>query len=184
MQKARVLVEIDGKVVGEYRLDKPVLTIGRSSTNDIQVPSPQVSRLHARIRWENGTWLIEDAGGLNGLIYQGRLVKRLVLNNGDRVNVATAAVLQYVAYSRPSQGSQQDYGQPPIPYVSPGTPSAPSPIGSPIPLPTFILPNTPPIPPIAPNRTPMRFSLPVVIGLLVLLVLLVLIILGFVFHIL
>lgn len=183
LQQARIFVEIAGKVVGEYRLDKPVLTIGRVSTNDIQVPSQQVSRLHAKIRWENGTWLIEDAGGLNGLIYQGRLVKRLALNNGDRVNVATTAVLHYVASSQLSQSSQQDDGQPPILYVAPGTPSGLL-TGSPTPPPTSTLPNTPPIPPIAPNRTPIRLSSPVVIGLLVLLVLVVLVILGFVFHLL
>jgi pSer/pThr/pTyr-binding forkhead associated (FHA) protein len=97
MQKARVLVEIDGKVVGERQLDKAVLTIGRLSANDIQVPSQRVSRLHAKIRWENGAWLIEDAESLNGLVYQGQLVERLALKNGDRVYVAPTAVVQYAA---------------------------------------------------------------------------------------
>ena len=96
MQKARVLVEIDGKVVGERRLDKAVLTIGRLSGNDIQVPSQRVSRLHAKIRWDNGVWLIEDAESLNGLVYQGQLVERLPLKNGDRIHVAPTAVVQYM----------------------------------------------------------------------------------------
>jgi len=96
MQKARVLVEIDGKVVGERRLDKAVLTIGRLSGNDIQVPSQRVSRLHAKIRWENGVWLIEDAESLNGLVYQGQLVERLPLKNGDRIHVSPTAVVQYM----------------------------------------------------------------------------------------
>ena len=96
MQKARVLVEIDGKVVGERRLDKAVLTVGRLSGNDIQVPSQRVSRLHAKIRWENGAWLVEDAESLNGLVYQGNLVERLELKNGDRIHVAPTAVVQYM----------------------------------------------------------------------------------------
>lgn len=95
--KARVFVEIDGKVVGEHRLDKPVLTVGRLSANDIQVPSQRVSRLHAKIRWENGAWVIEDAESLNGLVYQGNLVDRHMFNNGDRIHVAPTAVLQYMA---------------------------------------------------------------------------------------
>jgi ATP-binding cassette, subfamily B, bacterial len=97
MQKARVLVEIDGKVVGERRLDKAVLTVGRLSGNDVQVPSQRVSRLHAKIRWENGAWLIEDAESLNGLVYQGNLVERLVLKNGDRIHVSPTAVVQYMS---------------------------------------------------------------------------------------
>jgi ATP-binding cassette, subfamily B, bacterial len=98
-QKARVLIEMDGKVIGEQHLNKPVLTVGRLSGNDIQVPSQRVSRLHARIRWENGAWVIEDAESLNGLIYQGQLVERHVLSNGDRIHVAPTAVIQYKAAS-------------------------------------------------------------------------------------
>src|SRR5579863_5298466 len=96
MQQARVLVEIDGKVVSERRLDKSLLTVGRLSENDVQVPSQRVSRLHAKIRWDNGAWLIEDAESLNGLVYKGQLVERLTLKNGDRIHVAPTAVLQYV----------------------------------------------------------------------------------------
>ena len=95
MQKARVFIEVDGKMVGERRLDKAVLTVGRLSGNDIQVPSQRVSRLHAKIRWENGAWIIEDADSLNGLVYQGNLVERLALKNGDRIHVAPTAVVQF-----------------------------------------------------------------------------------------
>ena len=94
-QKARVLIEVDGKVVGEHQLNKPVLTVGRLSGNDIQVPSQRVSRLHAKIRWEDGAWVIEDAESLNGLVYQGQLVERHILSNGDRIHVAPTAVIQY-----------------------------------------------------------------------------------------
>jgi len=92
---ARVLIEIEGKVIGERLLNKPLLTIGRLSGNDIQVPSQRVSRLHAKIRWENGTWLMEDAESLNGLVYQGQRIDQLALTNGDRVYIAPKVVLYY-----------------------------------------------------------------------------------------
>jgi ABC-type multidrug transport system fused ATPase/permease subunit len=92
---ARIVVEIDGKVVGQYTLSKPLMTIGRLSSNDIQVPSQRVSRLHAKIRAANGHWIIEDAESLNGLVYQGQRVDQIVLNSGDRVFIAPSAVLQY-----------------------------------------------------------------------------------------
>lgn len=94
-QKARVLVEVDGKIVGERKLDKLVMTVGRLSSNDIQVPSQRVSRLHAKIRWENNAWVIEDAESLNGLVIRGQLVERHVLSNGDRVHVAPTAVVRF-----------------------------------------------------------------------------------------
>ena len=74
-QPARVLIEMDGKIIGERELNKPILSIGRLSGNDVQIPSQRVSRLHAKIRWENGAWIIEDADSVNGLIYQGSRVR-------------------------------------------------------------------------------------------------------------
>jgi ATP-binding cassette, subfamily B, bacterial len=96
-QRARVRIAVDGKVISVHQLDKPVLAIGRLSGNDVQVPSQRVSRLHAKIRWENGSWLIEDANSLNGIIYQGNRVDRHVLSNGDKVVLAPSVVLYYEA---------------------------------------------------------------------------------------
>jgi ATP-binding cassette subfamily B protein len=93
---ARIVVELDGKIVGNHPLNKPVMTVGRLSGNDVQVPSQRVSRLHAKIRWANGQWLIEDAESLNGLVYRGKRVDKLALTNGDRIYVAPTAVLQYM----------------------------------------------------------------------------------------
>ena len=92
---ARIVIELDGKVIGEHPLNKPLLTVGRLSGNDIQVPSKRVSRLHAKIRWEDGMWLIEDVESLNGLIYKGKRIDRLPLSNGDRIYLAPTAVIQY-----------------------------------------------------------------------------------------
>jgi ABC-type multidrug transport system fused ATPase/permease subunit len=95
--RARVLIEVDGKIVGERKLDKSVLTVGRLASNDIPVPSQRVSRLHAKIRWDkgSGSWVIEDAESLNGLTYQGNRVDQHSLSRGDRIYIAPTAVVQY-----------------------------------------------------------------------------------------
>jgi ABC-type multidrug transport system fused ATPase/permease subunit len=93
----RLLIEVDGKVVGQKPLDKPVLTIGRLPANDVHVPSQRVSRLHAKIRWdamERG-WLIEDAESLNGLVYHGQRVDQHIMQRGDRIYLAPTAVVQF-----------------------------------------------------------------------------------------
>ncbi|QBD82189.1 ATP-binding cassette domain-containing protein [Ktedonosporobacter rubrisoli] len=94
---ARVMIELDGKVIGERPLNKPILTVGRLAGNDVQIPNQRVSRLHAKILQENGTWVIEDADSVNGLVYQGSRVERHVLSEGDRVYIAPTAVLHYKA---------------------------------------------------------------------------------------
>ena len=84
-------------MVGAYQLDRPVLAIGRLGGNDVQVPSQSVSRMHAKLRWENGSWLIEDANSLNGIVYQGNRVDRHVLANGDQIFLAPKVILHYEA---------------------------------------------------------------------------------------
>ncbi len=93
--KARVIVEIDGQPIEKYRLSKPVLTIGRFSTSDIQIPSPSVSRFHALIRWKNGSWVVEDAESLNGMSCQGQRIDELALVNGDRITIDDTTSFTY-----------------------------------------------------------------------------------------
>ncbi len=90
-----VFVEIDGRIVEKRQLNQPVLTVGRLSSNHIRVDNKRVSRLHAKIRQENGEWVIEDVDSVNGLIYQGHRVERLTLTNGDVIAMAPAASLHY-----------------------------------------------------------------------------------------
>jgi serine/threonine-protein kinase len=53
--------------VGEMiALDKPVLTIGRRTDNDVVVPEATVSGQHCSVTWQSGSWLIEDLGSTNG----------------------------------------------------------------------------------------------------------------------
>jgi ABC-type multidrug transport system fused ATPase/permease subunit len=98
---ARIAVEVDGKPFYERALDQPMLTVGRHSESDVRVPLQGVSRRHARIVREDSGWVIEDADSLNGLIYQGRRVDRLMLKDGDCVYITPSAVLRYTTASTP-----------------------------------------------------------------------------------
>ncbi len=90
-----IFVEIDGKMVQEVQLDKPVLTVGRQDGRDIQIRHQSISRTHARILNERGTWFVEDAGSVNGIVSNGQRVHRVAINNGDRVFVAPNIALLY-----------------------------------------------------------------------------------------
>jgi FHA domain len=92
---ARVLIEIDGNVVGSVQLNKPTMTVGRLNGSDVQVPNQRVSRLHARMLAEQGAWVIEDAESVNGIMYQDQRVKRVALKKGDRIYLAPNVVIQY-----------------------------------------------------------------------------------------
>ena len=85
---ATAYIEIDGKIIQEVRLDRPALTVGRQDGRDVQIKHQSVSRTHAKIVSENGTWVVEDAGSVNGIVFNGHRVQRTAVNNGDRVYIA------------------------------------------------------------------------------------------------
>ena len=55
------------KVAGKlFPLDKVTMKIGRRSSQDICIPEATVSGSHAQLRWQAGSWVIEDLGSTNG----------------------------------------------------------------------------------------------------------------------
>lgn len=71
-----------------YRIDRPVIHIGRHGDNDIVVNDRRVSRYHAEIRFEHGQFVMYDLGSLNGIGINGRLTRGpVVLQNGNVVSV-------------------------------------------------------------------------------------------------
>lgn len=71
-----------------------VLTIGRFPGCDLALPSPLVSREHARLYCEPGSVSIEDLASTNGTFVNGlRLQGRTALKQGDRVAIASFAFL-------------------------------------------------------------------------------------------
>jgi hypothetical protein len=58
-------------------------TIGRAPDNTITVVHPTVSRKHARLSLEGSSWVIEDLGSVNGIVFQNRRIDNLKLSPGD-----------------------------------------------------------------------------------------------------
>jgi hypothetical protein len=74
------------------------LTIGSGGFCHLRVAAASVSRLHARLRREDGAWLIEDAGSAAGTWKNGDAVEahaRCRLAPGDRVSLGTIDLTFY-----------------------------------------------------------------------------------------
>jgi membrane peptidoglycan carboxypeptidase len=67
------------------RLPGACYRIGRDPGSDIVIDHGAVSRRHALLERRGGSWLLRDNGSTNGLWWQGRRVRELVLRDGDRV---------------------------------------------------------------------------------------------------
>ncbi|MEB3198989.1 MAG: transglycosylase domain-containing protein [Synechococcaceae cyanobacterium] len=65
--------------------------LGREPQADIVIDHPAVSRRHALLERHDDHWLLSDNGSTNGLWWNGRRVRQLVLLDGDRIRLGPAS---------------------------------------------------------------------------------------------
>ena len=63
------------------------VVIGRSREADIVLQDPNISRRHAELRREDGSWQIVDLGSTNGIKVNGRRVDSQPLRQGDQITI-------------------------------------------------------------------------------------------------
>jgi len=81
-----------GALIGEGRtwlLEGAVTVIGRSRQCDVVLTDPNISRRHAEVRRDADQYLLVDLDSTNGLMVNGREVKRAALAEGDRLQLGT-----------------------------------------------------------------------------------------------
>ena len=88
-------VRVPGEPARRILLDRPVLTLGRSSTNDVPLGDRTLSRVHARIEGveSGGSIKLVDLGSRNGTSLNGaRITVPVVLSAGDRIQLGETLV--------------------------------------------------------------------------------------------
>ena len=84
---AKLVLSMNGSVMGNYFLEKERFSIGRKPTCDIQINDQGVSKEHAVILTVGNDQILEDMGSTNGTHINGQGVKRQILQNGDVIEV-------------------------------------------------------------------------------------------------
>lgn len=92
---AKLVISLNGEVLGHYFLDKDRFTIGRKPTNDLQLDADGVSKEHAAIATVGNDQILEDLRSTNGTFINGRRVERHILQNNDVVTIS-AYQLKYI----------------------------------------------------------------------------------------
>ena len=82
---------VDGKE--DFYLTKPVINIGRHSTNDLILKDPHISRHHAQLRAINNHFVIFDVGSVGGLFLNGRQVSQATLHAGDVLKIGMVTLI-------------------------------------------------------------------------------------------
>jgi pSer/pThr/pTyr-binding forkhead associated (FHA) protein len=79
-----------------YELVQDELTVGRDITNRVVINDPEVSRKHARLTLQSGSYVIEDLGSTNGTFVDGqRLIGPHVLKPGETIMFGEKISLEY-----------------------------------------------------------------------------------------
>lgn len=74
-----------------YRIEKPIVNIGRQLSNDIIVEDKRVSRYHAQIKYQpSGQFVIFDLGSTNGITINAMPhLRQHTLRSGDRFTIGS-----------------------------------------------------------------------------------------------
>ena len=70
-----------------------VFTIGRGPGNDLQLMDKAVSRQHARIRFGQGVWFLQDQNSASGTRVNGKAVTATRLNSGDQITIGDTTMV-------------------------------------------------------------------------------------------
>lgn len=110
--------------IGEYSLDKEVMTIGRKDDNDIRIDNLAVSGHHAKLLTIFGDSFLEDLNSTNGTFVNGRSVSKHALKNGDVITIGKHE-LRYINYNnKPSAAPAGDIEK--TVFIGAKTPKSPS----------------------------------------------------------
>ncbi|MEJ7567219.1 MAG: DUF3662 and FHA domain-containing protein [Gaiellaceae bacterium] len=84
VEQDRFTLTLNGKA---HVLEERRAVLGRSKECDVQVPDVNVSRRHAELREEGGSWWLVDLDSTNGTELNGKRVQRAKLSDGDRIGL-------------------------------------------------------------------------------------------------
>lgn len=91
MPRAWLTIQLPQAGQQVFRIEKPMVNIGRQLSNDIIVEDKRVSRYHAQIKYQpDGQFAIFDLGSTNGItINNTPHMRQHVLHNGDRFTIGS-----------------------------------------------------------------------------------------------
>lgn len=84
---AKLVLSLEGALLGEQDLDKELVTIGRRPNNDVHIDNLAVSGSHAVVRTIGNDSFLEDLDSTNGTMVNGKPIKKHILQHGDVIEL-------------------------------------------------------------------------------------------------
>src|SRR5437867_8138447 len=91
---AELIVKYPDRTAEHFAISRLRITIGRSARNDLCIPDPFASRVHAEVRHEGDEFFLHDLGSANGTLYNGSIVDSPVtLLRGGRIQIGETEIV-------------------------------------------------------------------------------------------
>lgn len=91
---SELIVKYPDRAPDHFPLGRLRITIGRSARNDLCIPDPFASRVHAEVRREGDEYLLQDLGSANGTLYNGATVNGAIhLTSGGRIQIGETEII-------------------------------------------------------------------------------------------
>jgi sigma-B regulation protein RsbU (phosphoserine phosphatase) len=89
-----LIVKYPDRAPDRFPLGRLRITLGRSARNDLCIPDPFASRVHAEVRREGEEYFLQDLGSANGTLYNGGAVEGTVpLTAGGRIQIGETEIV-------------------------------------------------------------------------------------------
>jgi serine phosphatase RsbU (regulator of sigma subunit) len=89
-----LIVKYPDRAPDRFPLGRLRITLGRSARNDLCIPDPFASRVHAEVRREGEEYYLQDLGSANGTLYNGGAVDGTVpLTAGGRIQIGETEIV-------------------------------------------------------------------------------------------
>ena len=91
---AELIVKYPDRAAEHFQISRLRVTIGRSARNDLCIPDPFASRVHAEVRNEGDEYFLQDLGSANGTLYNGSVVETpITLSRGGRIQIGETEIV-------------------------------------------------------------------------------------------
>src|SRR5689334_3892993 len=91
---SELIVKYPDRAPDHFPLGRLRITIGRSARNDLCIPDPFASRVHAEVRREGDEYVLQDLGSANGTLYNGATVDSVInLTAGGRIQIGETEII-------------------------------------------------------------------------------------------
>src|SRR5881394_1516943 len=91
---AELIVKYPDRAAEHFPINRLRVTIGRSARNDLCIPDPFASRVHAEVRNEGDEFKLQDLGSANGTLYNGSVVESAItLTRGGRIQIGETEIV-------------------------------------------------------------------------------------------